>query len=117
MTPLATQIVRQRINVLSFDSSREDVRNYGGSLDFNSYGIAGCVLCGWRGAPTLVRGEHGELAREVDCPACTTHAEAAAEIAEEDLDRTLRNAKVGRNDPCVCGSGKKAKKCHPECCT
>lgn len=23
-------------------------------------------------------------------------------------------AKVGRNDPCPCGSGRKAKQCHPE---
>ncbi|MGO1068889.1 SEC-C metal-binding domain-containing protein [Lysobacter sp. CA199] len=25
-------------------------------------------------------------------------------------------AKVGRNDPCPCGSGRKAKHCHPEAC-
>ena len=25
-------------------------------------------------------------------------------------------AKVGRNDPCPCGSGRKAKHCHPENC-
>ena len=26
--------------------------------------------------------------------------------------RTVNGAKVGRNDPCPCGSGKKYKKCH-----
>lgn len=26
----------------------------------------------------------------------------------------LSVAKVGRNDPCPCGSGRKAKQCHPE---
>lgn len=25
-----------------------------------------------------------------------------------------QQAKVGRNDPCPCGSGRKAKQCHPE---
>lgn len=27
-----------------------------GSLDFNCYGIAGCVRCGWRGIPTRTGG-------------------------------------------------------------
>ncbi len=35
------------------------------------------------------------------------HAEAAADLAAQTGDR-----KVGRNDPCPCGSGKKFKQCH-----
>jgi SEC-C motif-containing protein len=27
------------------------------------------------------------------------------------LTQAIKNLKVGRNDPCVCGSGKKIKKC------
>ena len=26
------------------------------------------------------------------------------------------SSRVGRNEPCPCGSGKKAKQCHPEFC-
>lgn len=40
--------------------------------------------------------------------------EKRAELAKQLKDsRTVRNeSKVGRNDPCPCGSGKKYKKCH-----
>jgi preprotein translocase subunit SecA len=39
------------------------------------------------------------------------HARAAAE--QEKPQQVRRSAaKVGRNDPCPCGSGKKYKKCH-----
>ena len=40
--------------------------------------------------------------------------EAQAEAAEPQKQQTVRRAepKVGRNDPCPCGSGKKYKKCH-----
>jgi preprotein translocase subunit SecA len=36
------------------------------------------------------------------------------QVAEGHADKTVRRAgdKVGRNDPCPCGSGKKYKKCH-----
>jgi len=34
-------------------------------------------------------------------------AQAAADLAEQSGER-----KVGRNDPCPCGSGKKYKQCH-----
>ncbi|MRI62215.1 preprotein translocase, partial [Enterococcus faecalis] len=37
----------------------------------------------------------------------TDESEAAAAIAAQTGDR-----KVGRNDPCPCGSGKKYKACH-----
>jgi uncharacterized protein YecA (UPF0149 family) len=34
-----------------------------------------------------------------------------AVLKAEDIRPTLRG-KVGRNDPCPCGSGRKYKKCH-----
>jgi preprotein translocase subunit SecA len=49
---------------------------------------------------------------------------ALAEVAEDGEDQTINplpvvetrrldeNEKIGRNDPCWCGSGKKFKKCH-----
>lgn len=48
------------------------------------------------------------------------HAETAERLkAKMDARRSeqrgftlVRRAKVGRNDPCPCGSGKKFKKCH-----
>jgi len=45
---------------------------------------------------------HGEEGH-VHGPGCSHH-HAQAPIVRE-------GAKVGRNDPCVCGSGKKFKKC------
>jgi hypothetical protein len=37
-----------------------------------------------------------------------------ARTGGDDVVKTVRNdgPKVGRNDPCPCGSGKKYKKCH-----
>ena len=32
--------------------------------------------------------------------------------SQEEIDLTPPPPKVGRNDPCPCGSGKKYKKCH-----
>ncbi|WP_026695119.1 YecA family protein [Peribacillus kribbensis] len=32
-------------------------------------------------------------------------------VLEEELEQTLQTEKIGRNDPCPCGSGKKYKKC------
>ncbi|MDE3164408.1 MAG: SEC-C domain-containing protein [Acidobacteriota bacterium] len=34
------------------------------------------------------------------------------EAAEEDEPYVRQEPKIGRNDPCWCGSGKKYKKCH-----
>ncbi|HEY7723953.1 MAG TPA: SEC-C metal-binding domain-containing protein, partial [Anaeromyxobacteraceae bacterium] len=47
--------------------------------------------------------------------AVESHAEAAAsgEAPKPKAETVVRSrAKVGRNDPCPCGSGKKYKKCH-----
>jgi len=51
----------------------------------------------------------GEEEEHVHGPGCDhDHAgEADAAPAEQ-----ATSAKVGRNDPCPCGSGKKYKKCH-----
>ena len=42
------------------------------------------------------------------CPEC---GEMALRVPTEWLERSVRAAKVGRNDPCPCGSGLKYKKC------
>jgi preprotein translocase subunit SecA len=31
---------------------------------------------------------------------------------EENTKQILKNKKIGRNEPCFCGSGKKFKHCH-----
>jgi preprotein translocase subunit SecA len=44
----------------------------------------------------------------------TRQAPAPARTGGDDVIKTVRREepKVGRNDPCPCGSGKKYKKCH-----
>ena len=44
----------------------------------------------------------------------TQHADVAAASAAPDRPQTVRRdgRKVGRNEPCPCGSGKKYKHCH-----
>ena len=37
--------------------------------------------------------------------------ERARQILIQDLSKTVRKKKIGRNEPCPCGSGKKYKKC------
>jgi uncharacterized protein len=39
-------------------------------------------------------------------------SEVMAFLAKEEADLKKKLAKLGRNDPCPCGSGKKVKKCH-----
>jgi len=39
-------------------------------------------------------------------------SEVMAILAREETDLKAKLAKLGRNDPCPCGSGKKVKKCH-----
>jgi preprotein translocase subunit SecA len=47
-------------------------------------------------------------------PAATATAPKPARVGGDDAHRTVRRdvPKVGRNDDCPCGSGKKYKKCH-----
>lgn len=98
---------------------------YGGTLDFNGNGIAGCNRCGWRGVPTFLHGTKVgkprfpfgpdttaecykviNSERQVTCPACD------AEPYDLEWYEQQEVPKVGRNEPCPCGSGKKYKKCH-----
>jgi hypothetical protein len=69
--------------------------------------------CGWRGVPAVPRStKYGPDDGRVQCPrevAERTDAKFAETL--EALRRTLA-ARVSRNDPCPCGSGRKAKKCH-----
>jgi preprotein translocase subunit SecA len=66
-------------------------------------------------APRQMVAQHAEAeafggAPEPDAPAATAPRAAAAPAATA---APVRNApRVGRNDPCPCGSGKKYKKCH-----
>ena len=74
-----------------------------GSLFHNlPEGRSGCPQCGWSGIPTYIDGRVSDI-----CPACGIDYEA--ELAELTAPRQVE--KIGRNDPCWCGSGKKAKKC------
>jgi hypothetical protein len=76
-----------------------------GSLFHNlPEGTSGCPACGWSGVPTFIDGKPSDI-----CPACGIDYEA--EMAEALAERQRVVAKIGRNDPCWCGSGKKAKKC------
>ena len=57
------------------------------------------------------REDEVELKEEEDQDLVMTHGEIATE--EKKQKPIKRNVpKVGRNDPCPCGSGKKFKKCH-----
>jgi uncharacterized protein YecA (UPF0149 family) len=42
---------------------------------------------------------------------CGTHCHSHEAVLRKDLPRPKHVAKIGRNDPCSCGSGKKYKKC------
>ncbi len=52
---------------------------------------------------TTEQAAHGDEGH-VHGPGCSHHHEPQAPVVRE-------GAKVGRNDPCPCGSGKKYKKC------
>jgi preprotein translocase subunit SecA len=53
-------------------------------------------------------------ARSQSAPAATATAPRPARTGGDDVIKTVRRdePKIGRNDPCPCGSGKKYKKCH-----
>jgi hypothetical protein len=67
-------------------------------------GTAGCLKCQWAGVPN--RTASGDIDRR--CPSCEIAAATDAEYAAA----AAPAVKLGRNDPCYCGSGKKFKKCH-----
>jgi hypothetical protein len=43
---------------------------------------------------------------------CKIHLDNLNEILESFIKRFITNKKIGRNDICLCGSGKKYKRCH-----
>ncbi len=45
-------------------------------------------------------------------PACTCAACEERRAADRRFDAAAGGRKVGRNEPCPCGSGKKFKRCH-----
>lgn len=45
-------------------------------------------------------------------PACTCAACAERKAEQRRFQEQHGQVKVGRNDPCPCGSGRKYKKCH-----
>jgi hypothetical protein len=74
--------------------------------DRHNGGIARCAACGWSGVPTYLGGRPS-----THCPSCEQEPDEVID-AELDAEESRRDLpKVGRNEPCPCGSGKKAKKC------
>lgn len=75
-----------------------------------SWGPSSCPRCGWRGVANVkppgqrAAGDHPWDNR---CPSCEIPPET-----DEEYEIRQQERKVGRNDPCWCGSGVKAKKCH-----
>lgn len=73
---------------------------------------------GWRGNAVL-GGARTDL-----CPRCERdHPDSLWDVGTNEFMAGLaaivaprKLVRVGRNDPCPCNSGKKAKKCHPEYC-
>ncbi len=45
-------------------------------------------------------------------PACTCAACEERRASKRRFDESTGGRKVGRNEPCPCGSGKKFKRCH-----
>ena len=93
-----------------------DELSIGGTLVFTDNPWEGrkahCHVCDWRGSAPM----GGPSA---PCPRCGVDydaliAEIDAELDELSIRRAEeeRGAKLGRNDPCWCGSGRKFKKCH-----
>ena len=66
-----------------------------------------CWFCGQPGATTECK-DATRTYRPI-CPTCIV----AKAIAPGPFDlNDIRTAKVGRNEPCPCGSGQKWKRCH-----
>ena len=53
-----------------------------------------------------------ETPRQVDSPMVKVTAGAGAAVATKNRKQKVGGKKIGRNDPCPCGSGKKYKYCH-----
>jgi len=55
---------------------------------------------------------HAQLAKPQAPAQARVVAAAAGEVAPQQLQPVRTGEKIGRNDPCHCGSGQKFKKCH-----
>jgi len=81
--------------------------------------LVGCLRTQWPGFETEVKKRHRRLkalfkrALRKRVPAAAAPAPAREEVREEPrpASRVAPAARVGRNDPCPCGSGRKYKKC------
>ena len=60
----------------------------------------------------LQREEQLEEMAPKELPMTFSHGDQPIEPVRANEERTVDGEKVGRNDPCPCGSGKKYKKCH-----
>jgi len=63
-------------------------------------------------APRNVQYQHAEYAGSDGGTAAEAEAEGDVAVAERPRPFVRAAEKVGRNDPCPCGSGKKYKHCH-----
>lgn len=78
----------------------------GGLLFTRPDGVAGCPGCGWTGVPSSFDGQVSTF-----CPVCESPFDQEWEDALR-MEKLTGGRKVGRNEPCPCGSGRKYKKCH-----
>jgi preprotein translocase subunit SecA len=63
-------------------------------------------------SPRNVQYQHAEYASTAGDTAVEADAEGDVAVAERPRPFVRSAEKVGRNDPCPCGSGKKYKHCH-----
>ncbi len=102
-------------------SSIADIPKFGGSLVFSSENISQCPKCNWRGMANTQGGRRvGHARYPMKTAASLTNGPASYKIQGSEYvtfcpvcERQPENKppKHGRNEPCVCGSGKKFKKC------
>lgn len=78
------------------------VQSFGDSFGEATVEVTRCEHCGW------------DLTQEraTRMPVGEVSALAEALAADRGRPQPVRSTKVGRNDPCPCGSGRKHKRCH-----
>jgi preprotein translocase subunit SecA len=62
--------------------------------------------------PKNVQYQHAEFSGDAAAVAAESETEGGVAVAERPQPFVRPGDKVGRNDPCPCGSGKKYKQCH-----
>ena len=63
-------------------------------------------------AAAALKYQHAEASALGEQPAAQQGGQAAGPVAQPALPFVRDGRKVGRNEPCPCGSGKKFKQCH-----